>query len=340
MKKIVNIAIIGCGPMSKLHHIPAVNSLENVELYAICDNDSAILDEAYEIAKTGLKISDYRELVNDSNLDAVLIATPDQFHPEITEAFLRAGKAVLCEKPMALTSKECLEMIDVERETNGKLTIGQICRVTPGFMKAKELVDAGRIGELTFVESEYAHNYANTRGSHDWRLHPLRHIMLGGGCHAIDLLRWIAGDPTEVYGYHNHKCLTDWPTPDTSVAIFKFPNDVIGKVFASSGVKRNYTMRTVLYGTKGTIICDNTSPTIQLFEDSQGREWWGKPEEIPVNIKSHNAAAEILLFAEALVNGDAMPISSSEGAKTVIAAESAIRAMNEGKPVEIDYLGL
>ncbi len=333
----LKIAIIGCGPMSKVNHIPAVKSLDNVEIYAICDDDPKVLAEAKEIAGDCIAVENYKELVDAKDLDCVLIATPDQFHPEMTEAFLRAGKAVLCEKPMALTAEECMEMIKVEKEVGGKLTIGQICRMTPGFMKAKELVDAGRIGELTYVEGEYAHNYTNSRGNRDWRLHPLRHIMLGGGCHSIDLLRWIAGDPIEVFGYHNHKNLLDWPTPDTSVAIFKFPNNVIGKVYASSGVKRNYTMRHVLYGTKGTIICDNTSPTIQLFEDVDGKVWWGKPEEIPVDINNHNAAAEIHLFIDALLNDKPMPVPSIEGAKTVIAANAAIKAMNEGVPVKIEY---
>ncbi len=336
-KKNVNLAIIGCGPICTVHHIPAVNKLDGVTLYAICDDDMSVLEEAQKIANAQKAITDYRELVNDSNVDAVLIATPDQYHLEMTEAFLRGGKAVLCEKPMALTAEDCIRMMEIEKETNGKLTIGQICRMTPAFKKAKELVDSGRIGELTFIESEYAHNYEHARGNRDWRLHPLRHIMLGGGCHAIDLLRWMAGDPIEAYGYHNHKNLKDWPTPDTSVAIFKFPNNVIGKVFASSGVKRNYTMRTVLYGTKGTIICDNTSPTLQLFEDADGKEWWKKPEEIAIDVSSHNSAAEILLFVEALLNDEPMPVSSMEGAKTVIAASAAIKAMNEGYPVKIEY---
>ncbi len=336
-EKIFNIAVIGCGPICTVHHIPAINKLDRVNLYAICDDDPAVLEEAQKIANADKTVLDYKELVNDPMVDGVLIATPDQFHLEMTEAFLRGGKAVLCEKPMALTAEDCIKMIEIEKETNGKLTIGQICRMTPAFKKAKELVDAGRIGELTFVESEYAHNYTNARGNRDWRLHPLRHIMLGGGCHAIDLLRWIAGDPIETYGYHNHKCLTDWPTPDTSIAIFKFPNNVIGKVFASSGCKRPYTMRTVLYGTKGTIICDNTSPTLQLYEDANGNEWWNTPEVIDIEVSSHNAAAEILLFVDALINDKPMPVSSIEGVKTVIAACSAIKAMNEGKPVAIEY---
>ncbi len=336
-KQSINIAVIGCGPMSKAHHIPAIKELDGVRLYAICDDDPAILAEAKAIAEIDHAVTDYRELVTDPAVDAVLIATPDQLHAEMTCAFLRANKAVLCEKPMALTPEECVEMMRVEKETGGRLTIGQICRVTPAFKKAKELIDAGRIGELTYVESEYAHNYANARGNRDWRLHPLRHVMVGGGCHAIDLLRWVVGDPTEVYGYHNHKSMADWPTPDTSIAIFKFPNDVIGKVFASSGCKRPYTMRTLFYGTMGTIICDNTSPTLQLYEDAPGKKWSKTAEEIPVEIANHDAAAEIRLFVDALLNNSPMPVSSMEGAKTVIAAISAVKAMNEGHPITIEY---
>ncbi len=337
-KKNLNVAIIGCGRMTLRHHGVAVNEVENAVLYALCDTDETVLNEAREAMGEGIKYtSDYMELVNDENVDAVIIVTPDQVHLEQTSAFLRAGKAVLCEKPMALTAEECIEMMKVEKETNGKLTIGQICRFTPGFAKAKELIDAGRIGELTFVESEYAHNYTNSRGHNDWRLHPDRHVMVGGGCHAIDLLRWIAGDPIEVYGYQNHKSLLDWPTPDTCVAVYQFPGNVCGKVFCSSGCKRPYTMRTVLYGTKGTIICDNKTPSIQLFEDAEGKEWWATPEIIPVECNDHNATGEVQEFINALLKGEKMPVSSMEGAKTIIVATSSVKAMTEGHPVKIEY---
>ena len=70
------------------------------------------------------------------------------------------------------------------------------------FGMMKEMVDAGEIGELTFVESEYAHDYQHMF-DHDpknWRSDPIRNGVVGGGCHAVDLLRWIAGDPIEVFG--------------------------------------------------------------------------------------------------------------------------------------------
>lgn len=336
-KKIMNIAVIGCSGMAS-GHMKGVCAREGVKLYAICDPAEERLAQRKEEFGVEIAVADYRELVNDPNLDAVVVVVPDKLHLPITKAFLEAGKAVLCEKPMALTVAECEEMMRVEKETNGKLMIGQVCRCTPAFRMAKELVDAGRIGELVFVESEYAHNYAVARGYNDWRVDPDRHGFIGGGCHAVDLLRWIAGDPTEVYAHANHKILTDWPVDDTSIAIYQFPNNVMGKVFVSIGCRRNYTMRTVLYGTKGTIICDNTSDHMQLFEDdAAGGKDYTKPQILPVDINNHNVTAEIDLFVTALQAGDAMPVSSMEGASTVAVCAASVESAKLGKPVQIKY---
>lgn len=336
MKNILNIAVIGCSDMSKLH-IEGVLKNERARLYAICDIAPERLAPFRELFPDCAKyVTDYRELVCDPEVDAVVIVTPDQVHLEQTAAFLRAGKAVLCEKPMALNMEECREMIRIERETGGRLMVGQICRHTPGFMKAKELIDAGKIGELVFVESEYAHNYNHARGYNDWRVVPERHGFIGGGCHAVDLLRWIAGDPTEVYAHANHKIMLDWPTDDTVIAIYKFPNGVSGKVFVSIGCKRNYTMRSVFYGTKGTVICDNTSPSITLFTECDGGSFT-TPIDVPVDINNHNATAEIEAFVDALQNGKPMPVSSTEGANTVAVCCATVEATRKGVPVEIVY---
>lgn len=337
MKKIINIAVIGCSGMGETH-IAGVLANVRAQLYALCDSAPERIASMREKYRCERYETDYRELVNDPNVDAVVLVTPDKCHLEMTEAFLRAGKAVLCEKPMALTVQECEEMMRIEKETNGKLMVGQICRCTPGFIKAKELIDAGKIGELIFVESEYAHNYGDARGYNDWRVDPDRHIVIGGGCHAIDLLRWIAGNPTEVYAHHNHKGLTDWPVEDTAIAIYKFPNDVMGKVFVSSGIKRNYTMRSVFYGTKGTIITDNTSPELTLFSELNGENiHYTQGLQIHVAINNHNTVAEINTFVNALIEDKPMPISSIEGASTVAVCCATVESARVGKPIDIVY---
>ena len=337
-EKKLNIVVIGASNMATLH-MKGVLAKDKAALYAICDIAPEQLEKAKkELGLPDLKCTlDYRELVNDPEVDAAVIVTPDQIHLEMTRAFLMAGKDVMCEKPMALTLAECEEMMRAEKQSGRKLMIGQICRCTPGFIAAKELVDSGRIGELVFVESEYAHNYNHARGYNDWRVVPERHGFIGGGCHAVDLLRWIAGDPTEVYAHSNHKILTDWPVDDTVIAIYKFPNNVSGKVFVSIGCKRNYTMRSVFYGTKGTVICDNTSPEITLFEQDEQGGGFTTPKAIPVDIKNHNATAEIDAFVEGLLSDGEMPVTSMEGASTVAVCCATVESYQSGKVVDIKY---
>ena len=339
-KNILNIACIGCSEMGRIH-IKGLTEIEGINLYAICDSArDDRLQKCKEEFNIPVAVKDYKELLNDENIDAVVLVVPDQVHLEMTCAFLRAGKDVLCEKPMALTMEECQEMMRVEKETGRKLMIGQICRFTDNFKKAKEVIDSGRIGELFFVESEYAHNYKHARGYDDWRVTPERDGFIGGGCHAVDLLRWIAGDPTEVYALANHKCLLDWPTNDCTVALYKFPNGVSGKVFVSTGCKRPYTMRTVLYGTNGTIICDNTSDHILVFDDHGEGDTWrheSKAEKISAVVNNHNTKGEAQVFAEALLAGKDMPISSMEGAKTVAVASATVQSARENRPVIIKY---
>lgn len=339
MKKL-NIAVIGTSGMAQTH-MRGVNLCENANLYAICDIHQERLDACLKDFPAEKSCTDYRDLVNDPKVDAAIIVTPDYFHKEMTCAFLRAGKAVMCEKPMALKLEECEDMLRCEKETGGKLMIGQICRCTPGFKLAKEIVDAGRIGELYFVESEYAHNYDHARGVDDWRVTPERNGFIGGGCHAVDLVRWIAGDPIEVTALSNHKCLTDWPANDATIALYKFPNNVMGKVFASIGCHRNYTMRSVFYGTRGTIICDNTSPSIQLFTMDEphedGKIDYTKPHILPVDINNHNATLEVANFVDAVINDKPMPVSAMEGASTIAVAVYTVRSAEEGKTLTIKY---
>lgn len=346
MKKL-KYGIIGCGSFGEQHMI-GIQRLHNVELVAICDTN---MERCQELAdKYGIKqvYQDYRELLKNDEIEAVTIVTPDQTHAEVSIAAMNAGKHVLCEKPMALDLDECCDMIRVSDATGKKLMIGQICRFTPGFMEAKRLVDAGAIGELFFVESEYAHDYSYMKGPDNWRITPERHPIIGGACHAIDLLRWIAGDPEETTAYSNHKMLPGWPVDDCTIAIFKFPNHVIGKVFCSIGCKREYTMRTVLYGTLGTITVNNTDPYIYInrTQISDGAKalngiLGGEEHEHVVRkniqINNHNVQNESEQFCNAIIQGQPVMTNGREGAKTVAVCKAVIESCECGSPIKITY---
>ena len=343
MEKVLRIGVISCSVMAQSHMRAVVNK-QNTELVMVCDVDEAQMQKAVERFGVKKYSTDYRDVLADPEVDAVIIVTPDQTHREITLAALEAGKHVLCEKPLALTEDECRDMIEAANNAKTKMMVGQICRYTPGFVAAKDLISRGEIGELFFVETEYAHDYAKIFTP--WRLDPKRHGFLGGGCHAVDLARWIAGDPYEVMAYSNHKMLPNWPTDDCTIAIMRFPNDVIGKVFVSTGCKRNYTMRSVFYGTKGTIITDNTSTHITIFKEGMGsgesalstiKNSHEIPVQIPVIVNNHNAAGELDDFVDCVLNDKPIQTTAIEGAKTVIASLAAVESTKTGMPVKITY---
>lgn len=296
-------------------------------------SNTNIQHDFYE--KNGICIAGTEEEIYQSDADIIIVATPDHFHVEQSIKAMEAGKHVICEKPLAPTVAECKKIIEAVKRTGKFFMTGQVCRYAPGFKMAKKLFDEGRIGELVYIESEYAHDYNLARGFNEWRRDPQirREGFLGGGCHALDLTRWIAGDPVEVFSYMNHKILTDWPTCDTGVAAVKFPNDVIGRIFVSIGIKRPYTMRTVLHGTKGTIICDNTSPEILISEEAL-RETAGIMEfsKIPVNVNNHNVASELEEFVDYIKENRQCPTDVYQGTATVAFAEAALRSAKSGKP--------
>ena len=329
------LVVANIGMKFGMSHVEGAMSY-GAEIAAICDCNEENLrfaGERYNIPEDKW-VSDYNDLINDENINVVTVAIPDQQHKKVSCDFLRAGKNVLCEKPLALTREDIEEIIKAEDESDAKFMVGQICRFTPAFEKAKELIEAGTLGELYFVESEYAHDYMKL--CDNWRADPKRHGVIGGGCHAVDLLRWLAGDPQEVFAYGTHKLLPMVEYDDATIAVMKFEENLMGKVFVSTGCKRNYTMRTVIYGTKGTLICDNTSPTMTLFTtDEEGVT--KEPQIIDVEVNNHNAAREFEVFADAIINDKPVITDAREGAKTVAVCLAIVESAKTGMPVKPDY---
>jgi predicted dehydrogenase len=337
----VRFGIIGLG-MGAVH-LQACLENPRAEITAICDSGEARLREVAASRGIPFAAADYHEIVSRDDVDAVVVASPDFLHAEHSVAAMEAGKHVLCEKPLALTLADCRAMIDAADRTGMTFMVGQVCRFAPGFVRAKELIDAGAIGELFLVESEYAHDYTNVPGVGGWRRDPAhpREPVIGGGCHAVDLLRWLAGEPVEVDAYANHRVLTDWPVDDCTVAILRFESGVVGRLMVSIGSKRAYTMRSAFYGTRGTVICDNTSPTLTLFTDDEsfapdearGSHHFTVPIEVPVGRQEKAVPQEIDHFVDCVLGQAPVAMGAREGARTVAVCLAIVEAAHTGRRV-------
>jgi len=159
----INVAAIGVGRISRIHDMPGVWKHEQAQLMAVCDVDSNRAEEGRQLVNKyytgklgspydGVKIySDYRELLLDKDIDAVLISTPDHSHALIGVAAARAGKHIYMQKPASLTIREGRVISNVVRKSNIKFQIGSQQRSSEQFRYAAELVRNGRIGALKKV---------------------------------------------------------------------------------------------------------------------------------------------------------------------------------------------
>jgi len=336
----LRFGIVGVGDMGN-GHIDGVVLSEYGELAALCDPaGAACLDrrrqypECYKTPIPTVPIyTDLQEMLDSEKLDALIIASPDSTHREYALMAMERGIHVLCEKPLTVTDAEAADLVMAEKKYGVRAFAGQICRFAPAFMKAKELLEAGEIGELFCVESQYRHNCHANLAADNWRRFPPRHATACGGCHAIDIMRYFAGDPTEVFALGSYKCRPDWPVEDSSESVFRLPNDVIGRVFTSLGATAPYSMATLLYGTEGTIETNNVSRQVIVHKKDGDMTY-----DVPVN--SHNAVMETNEMCRAILFGAPVSHNLIEGAKSLLCCNAAIRSIESGEKVCIDYSSL
>lgn len=193
-ERIVKVGIIGCGGIANGKHMPSLKALPNVELVAFCDliiekAEKAATEYGTEDAKV---YTDYRLLLEDSSIEVIHVCTPNKSHAEISIAAMRSGKHVMCEKPMAKSAADALEMVNVSEETGMKLTIGYQHRHKAESTYLKKAINRGDLGEIYFAKA-YA---IRRRGTPNWGVFLNEDEQGGGplidiGTHSLDLTLWM-----------------------------------------------------------------------------------------------------------------------------------------------------
>lgn len=194
--KTVRIGIIGCGGIARNKHLPALKKITSakVELVAFCD---IIEERAIEMAKqygveNAAVYTDYKQLLNDESIDAVHVLTPNREHSFISIDALRAGKHVMCEKPMARTYAEAVEMVKAAKETGKILTIGYQNRYRHDSQYMKRACLNDELGEIYYAKA----HAIRRRAVPTWGVFLNEYEQGGGplidiGTHSLDLTLWM-----------------------------------------------------------------------------------------------------------------------------------------------------
>ena len=193
----VKIGVIGCGTIANAAHIPSYMKCPDAEIKYFCDIIPERAQAAVEKYGCGIAVEDYHTVINDPEIDAVSVCTPNRMHSVIANDALRAGKHVLCEKPAARTYKEALTMQETQHETGKALNIGVVNRFNGAVNEIKKLIDAGELGEVyhVYVSFRAQRSIPGLGGAFTTK------EIAGGGClidwgvHYLDIVMYCTGDP-------------------------------------------------------------------------------------------------------------------------------------------------
>ena len=204
--KVLNWGLIGAGDIAQKRIAPALRDLPHCDLVAV-SRSRFELAEAFSKEFGARKwFADWRELVKDEEIEVVYIATPVYLHAEQTIAAAEAGKHVLCEKPMALSVKDCDEMIAACQSNNVKLGIAYYRRFYPVVERIKQIIKAEEIGKITFAQIN-AFEYFNPSPEHPRRWLIEKEKSGGGpmmdfGCHRVEVLTNLFGAVQRFQKHH------------------------------------------------------------------------------------------------------------------------------------------
>jgi len=298
----LGIAIHGAGWVAHAHAASWLKSA-HARIVSVSDVDRARAQRFAAEFRLDCDVrDDYRQVLDDSQVDVVDITSPSPFHAAQGIAAARAGKHLLVEKPIALTMDENRALRDAVAETKVKSVAGFVLRWNPAAETIKSLVGGGALGQLVYAEVDYWHRMRPTH--HAWHLHSRKQTggsaMLLVGCHAIDTLRWLTGDEVvEVTAVaNNERGLFEYPA--NVVAVLRFRSGIIGKTSVLLDCEVPYQFNMDLAGTEGTIR-DNRLWSKRLLPGQTG--WTTIPTILPDSgdVTHHPFDGEINHFVDCIL---------------------------------------
>jgi predicted dehydrogenase len=310
MKKL-NWGLIGCGDISQKRVAPALRDLPECHLVAV---NRARTDLAESFAREfGAKqwYADWQDLLNNKDIDAVYIATPVNLHAEQTIAAANAGKHILCEKPMAMNTQECDQMIAACKENNVKLSIAYYRHFYPVIERIKTILNSGQLGQVIMATINAFEKFDRKPGEpRYWLLEKEKSgggPMMDFGCHRIEVLVNLLGDVTDV------KSITDTihydrSVEDTASALIKFKAGMRGVLNVNHAIFESQDTLDI-WATEGSIHVSTLNKGDLTMITSDGMATESHPPHKNVHLP------HIQAFTHSVLNDTPVPVEGNEGQK-------------------------
>lgn len=366
MRRDISVGVVGTSWWTEAMYLPSLTSHPHARIAAICGRGRVRAEALASAWNIGAVHTDYRDLLHHDGLEAVIVATPDDLHPEMTLAALGRGLHVMCEKPLANSAAEAREMAAAAEAAGVKHMVLFTWQFLPQHRHLRRLVESGEIGRVHQMTAHFIADYAR-EPVYQWRFDGRRaNGVLGDlGSHLIDLYRAfvgevesVAADLCQVVDRAGLPGPAATPANDSGFVLLRSANGAQGVLHisaASPGGDRDARLGITLHGDTGTLESEcvfagaETGSTLRALDAGGGA---CRPLVVSAELldgltpEADPLAAFTRLsigprrFVDAILDDLPIPTTFRDGARAQAVADAALRADRERRWIAVDYGGV
>ena len=337
MSRRINIAVIGTGRMGSVHVRNLARLIPEANLVAVCDIRLAVAQAVADECGISRVVRDYRDLLADHSIEAILIATTTSTHSGILNDVAAAGKHIFCEKPLALDLPGIDAGLLAVQEAGVKLQVGFNRRFDKSFQRVHAIVHSGEIGRPCIFRIT----------NRDPELPAMEFLRESGGMfldmtiHDFDMARFQVGEVEEVYAFGNVLVapeLTAINDIDTDIVTLRFADGTVGAIDNSRQAVYGYDQRLEVFCSNGVAMAGNEAQDTALRGDPSGMHT-AKPPHFFMQRYAPCYVDEVRQFIQCVRDDLPTPTTGEDGRMAVVLGYAAWRSFRENRPVKVCEIG-
>ena len=333
----INFGLIGAGRIGKMHAMNLATRINRARLLCVADIYKEAADKCAKQNNIPNSYRDYRKILDNNEIDAVVISTATNTHAKIIREAAEAGKHIFCEKPIALNLTEIDSALSAVERSGIKLQIGFNRRFDSNPQKIRRLLESGELGipHLIRITSRdpAPPNYEYLKASGG--------IFVDMMIHDFDMARFLCNDEVvEIYATGDvliDPKIGEIGDIDTAIVTLKFKGGTLGTIDNSRQSAYGYDQRIEVFGSKGYALGHNKAPNQVEIANAQGMHF-EKPLYFFIERYQESFIIELEEFINAITNDTDPPVSGYDGRMAVVLGMAAKRSLEEKRPVEISEI--
>jgi inositol 2-dehydrogenase len=334
MRKL-GVGVVGIGEMGRRHAENLRRNVPEARLVAVADVAEARASQMATELEIDRFYNGLEAMLEDKEIDAVLIATPDKFHAESVAMAARAGKDILCEKPLALSLAEAQAALAEVSKSGRRLQVGFMRRYDPAYAAAMKRIEAGEIGVPVVFKSVGRDKDQPPLAAYESNLNGM--LFYTNTIHDFDLARWMMRDEvTEVHAYTTSAIrpeVAKFGDVVAGVVNLQYRQGAVGNVESYAQAVYGYDVRTEIIGSKGSILIGSLDRVPAVFLTAQGGEQMLADHFLTRFADAY--LAEVRDFAQSILHDRAPRVSGTDGLRALAIAVAAEESHKRSMPVAV-----